>query len=625
MSSIDIKNKNVRTEQWTISYLIGKINNKEIFKPKFQRKKKWDILPKKNNYPCEKNYIIFLFQTQNSIHPITFGQINSIITNIDGNNRINAICHFLILPFHLFPEYLDELFSFINNAFSSFDESIINKFKSFITNISYNDLMEFKYNYYFINKGEKDFYDKYLKAIRDDCEIYFDNLQKKLKIDNKHKFDEYVKININLFEGYTTEELNKIFENINKYNNKLTEIELLASRLYNITNFIIDDTIIKAQIIENIKEFYLKKNEDEILNCFTYNELSESMNAYDFIVGFQNYCHKNCPIIEETNNDGLSLFFKIYKIIFKETYDKTFTTQNINLFIQYIKKTLDLLIQIKDSIFIEKLVSGGKIFDSCNKKINSLKRNNVFIIIITIIGFIVKNENELIILKTIEKTLLYHFFVSEINSKDDKEKFKLYDNIKYQDGGSYIDTMAEKLFKDPHCICSKIDKPTMNEVINILLLENEKEKKYEIREKNGKDKLDKRRQRKYFEKTLIYYYYKNKIPTQFLSNTFWVEHIFPFSSKWENLIDIDRLGNIIPIIDYLNAKRNNKHIDEYKKYDCNDFIKYVNDIIPNSYIYNLIICHEGKKPSIKNSIEFNKVCKNNEEIYKNNFINSLFQ
>ena len=45
---------------------------------------------------------------------------------------------------------------------------------------------------------------------------------------------------------------------VNKYNNKLTEIELLASRLYNITNFIIDDTIIKAQIIENIKEFYLK-------------------------------------------------------------------------------------------------------------------------------------------------------------------------------------------------------------------------------------------------------------------------------------------------------------------------------------------------------------------------------
>ena len=62
----------------------------------------------------------------------------------------------------------------------------------------------------------------------------------------------------------------------------------------------------------------------------------------------------------------------------------------------------------------------------------------------------------------------------------------------------------------------------------------------------------------------------------FLKNKFWIEHIFPFSSSWTDNIDIDRLGNIIPIIDKLNSKRNTKHISEYKTLDKNNFIKYRN-------------------------------------------------
>jgi hypothetical protein len=51
--------KLVKNEQWRVSILINKMDNKEISKPKFQRKKKWDILPKKENNPNEKSYIMF--------------------------------------------------------------------------------------------------------------------------------------------------------------------------------------------------------------------------------------------------------------------------------------------------------------------------------------------------------------------------------------------------------------------------------------------------------------------------------------------------------------------------------------------------------------------------------------
>ena len=67
-------NKRIKNEQWSVKELISKICNQDISKPKFQRKKKWHIFPKNDNNPNEKSYIQFLFNTENSVHAITFGQ-----------------------------------------------------------------------------------------------------------------------------------------------------------------------------------------------------------------------------------------------------------------------------------------------------------------------------------------------------------------------------------------------------------------------------------------------------------------------------------------------------------------------------------------------------------------------
>ena len=111
--------KKIKNEQWTVGDLISKIKNKEINKPKFQRKRKWDIQPKKDNIPNEQSYIKFLFDTENSVHPITFGQETNSkgisFSNIDGNNRINAIHHFITKPFEIFDDRLNELFELIDN------------------------------------------------------------------------------------------------------------------------------------------------------------------------------------------------------------------------------------------------------------------------------------------------------------------------------------------------------------------------------------------------------------------------------------------------------------------------------------------------------------------------------
>jgi hypothetical protein len=199
--------------------------------------------------------------------------------------------------------------------------------------------------------------------------------------------------------------------------------------------------------------------------------------------------------------------------------------------------------------------TGGtnKIFDAANNKLKSLTKNNMYLIITAIIGYILKKIPEDNIIKSIEKCIISHFFVSCLDDKDKQEKYKLHDGILYEAGGNFIDNRAKDYLKTPHTISSKITKDIIILLLEDLMTENIKDKKYEIRT-NGKDKNDKRRARKVFEKVLIYYYYKCKVPNQFLNNNFWIEHIFPFSSSWDDLIDIDRLGNIIPIIESANRE-----------------------------------------------------------------------
>ena len=612
--------KIIKNEQWYIKNLASKVVNGEIYKPKYQRKRKWDSFPKKENVPSEKKYIEFLYDTYNSVHAITFGQDGDKLSNIDGNNRINAIIHYLEEPFVLFPEKMDEVKNFIREKT---DTGIASQVENIIKKIRYDELMIFRYSKYFIEKGFVELYNNHLKLIRDEVEPLFDDLVNKMKINNKDRFDVDVKINVNLFSGYTTEELAEVFGRINQYNSGLTEQEALASRLFNITNFIIQDKILEYEIKQKLKDYYVDRVKDEILNCYTYNESNDMMNAYDFMVGFQNYCNYKCNLIHETDNDGLSLFFKIYKSIYKGSFDATFTTENVNNFIEYIIKVINILQKLQTIIFMENLVGGSnKIFDIANKKLSSLKKNNLYLIITAIIGYIKIDISENDILRSIEKCILYHFFVNSMDDKEKRDQYKLHDGIMYEAGGSFIDNKAKEYLKNPDLISCKITKETMEVVLNQLVNENIKDKKYEIRD-NGKDRYDKRRQRKLHEKVLIYYYYICKVPNQFLKNNFWIEHMFPFSCSWENQIDIDRLGNIIPIIEALNKERGNKHICEYKKLDKNGFLKFI-DIIPRDEIYNEIVIHENKKPHILNSEKYNVFCLDNEKKLINCFLTKLF-
>jgi hypothetical protein len=467
-----------------------------------------------------------------------------------------------------------------------------------------------------------------LKHVREDWDDFFYGDEEKniksflnnFKIKDTINFND-VKININLFEGYTNDELNDIYLQVNTHNSSFSEIELLAGRLYNVTDFKISNNITKNNIEEKLVHFYKKRCEKEVLECYEY-KLS-TMNAYDFIVGYQIDSHNQCKMIEDVDNSGLSLFFKIWKTLYTN-FDDTFTTVNVNNFIDKIENVKNILNDVHKNLFPDILVD--VLFKNSNKKETSLKKNNIYVVIMAIIGYLNHDTPYKIIIKSIEKCILYHFFVKDIVNKDEKEMYKIYDTILYEAGGKYIDNVADKMLKTPSIISDKITSDIMDKVINILITQSIKNSQYEKRD-NGKDKKDRRRSRPYHEIVMLFNYFKYKVPCEYLSNKYWVEHIIPFSSEWDGHIDTDRFGNIIPIIDTINKQRGNKHISEYNQIEKQkkiEFIKFLNKIIPSIEVYDSIVSHKERKPMIINNEIYNNLCSQNEDNFKNGFIHYLF-
>ena len=616
--------KQVKNEQWTVDELKSKTGNKEISKPQFQRKKKWDILPKNDNKANEKAYIQFLYDTENSVHAITFGQDTTSqnirqFHNIDGNNRINAIIHYTDKPFEIFKEYLKDLFDFIKELpYSQEDKKTL---ENIFCELSYSEIINFKYNHYFNNKGYDELYLK-IKGDRDEFEKIIEEIQTKLKIKGVRDFQSHVKINVNIFEGYSTDELCKIFEDINKYSSRLTPTELLACELFKVNDFVIKDKLFETELKTHIKAYYISKADGEVLMCYNY-DTEYKINAYDFTVGFQNQCHLLYPNFIDTTDasDGTSLNFKLWKASFGSYTADTFNTENVNEFIDNIKYSCKLFNQAIESIFDDKI--NDKLFNkSCKGTISRLKKNNTFLILSSIIGNRKKNKPEHIIKIELIKCLLYHFMVHDLNSSDLKDDLKNDDSLWHAGGGALIDNKAVHYLKNPENISNKLTKSLFNKLLSQLFIEsnNPCEKKLG----NGK-KDNKRRKLKLYQQILMFYYYKEKMPCNLLNNEFSIEHICPNSSEWDGCLDKDRTGNLIPILSKINCARQNKHINCYSKtQEGKQFFEFLKDIIPQCHVYDKIVSHD-KNPVIINIDLYNNMCAENEEKYKQNFIDCIFK
>ena len=99
--------------------------------------------------------------------------------------------------------------------------------------------------------------------------------------------------------------------------------------------------------------------------------------------------------------------------------------------------------------------------------------------------------------------------------------------------------------------------------------------------------------------------------------------MFPYSSDWMNdVIDLDRLGNLLIFDEDLNKARKNTSIQYY--YDkAPDLMKCLD--YPSLEEYNTVILHGAKSlPLVKNVAAFNTCCSALEEVYVRQLLQQFF-
>ena len=374
-----------------------------------------------------------------------------------------------------------------------------------------------------------------------------------------------------------------------------------------------------------LKAYYDDKNKDEILTCYSsdINGISSRMNGCEFLISFQNYCNeKYNHIIPTFDGKALGLFHKLFDFspVFFCLEPREFTNANIQFFCENIEMALTLISHVGNNLCPKTLDLTGFLKDALLSKDSQLliKKNAMFLLIVAVI-----KQSELVktnvihlstLKKTISKILVFHFAIQYLE-KDDREIFRIDDDLKYEAGGTFIHAKGISVCKTPLEFGSRVTSEKLTLVFEKLVAQHNKP--YLL-----KDKSKRRRSLDFPCRFLLSSYYNATIPTIYTRNPQNVDHLFPWNSEWSSgTIDLDRLGNLIIMDASLNKGRKNNSIQYY--YDkAPDLMKCLN--YPTIDLYNKVITHEKNAQPKINSIHYNEMTSHQENVYISHAIQLLF-
>lgn len=622
-----------KPDKWSVSELIKKVKTGTLVKPKQQRDATWGLQPIDGKKRASiREYIDFMLKRGSDVEAIIVNKrADHKEYAVDGNHRITAKIAFYDSPLSVFPDKKEELRKFISDNYQESEQDII---MDIFLSLNYDQLMDFRYKTHFetCSKGVN-WYKAHMKNAKDEWDEFYEgeptknipSFRNAFLTRQGKKFTETTTI-ISGFDGLTPEEECNVYIDVNKYKSVFTETAILAAYLHDHTDFTITNPTARSFIETQCHEMYEKRNEQEVLDCYKYDG---NMNAFDFVMGYQDWCHKRCPFFEAASlKAGTTLLFKVWKGIF-EVYTDTFITANVNRFIEYIEYAIDIFNKVTDKVLPD--IISEKLCKAAKTKVYSLKTNNMFALIMAICGFKNNGTCDEYVINSVGQSILYHYFVADIKNDELKKTHKMFDIILYEDGGSKIKKLTSDLYKTPNNLTKGITKKRMTDVLNILIEQSVNNRVYETRTDGKKNKNDNRRGRKFFETLLMANMYRHKVPVEYLQGqVFEYEHIVPFSSSWEENVPLDneRLGNIIPIINKINNKRRAGHIKKYHEVEREygtDFMKYLDAFIPSIEKYDTIVSHESTKPSVIDVTSYNNMCQRNEQGYVELLINSYFK
>ena len=605
----------IQNTSWSVSELMGFLSQSgSISKPKFQRKLRWSVLPTEKKTASMREFIDFLYANKNTVHPVSFGEKivdgKKLYENIDGNNRINSIWRFMQTPFAIYPEYLDEPIEWLRNTLAP---EYATPIAAFLATLTYDAISKFRRigDIYENAPAIRELVDQMATPHLRTLENYLIAIQDKLLFGRREMFENVVKLNVNMFIGATSEELCSIFTSINKYSSSLSGSDLLASELHE-TVIHVANADYNHEIRKEIQLYYDDKNQGEILTGYEIRDINAfTMNAFDCMVGLQNYCHRIYPnAVESFDPDIVSIFFKLYKILYGELVSTVFTQDRMNAFIGMMVCACDVSAQLFESIFPKNV--DESIFNK-NVRMDSIRLRAVSnqFLLCAILGMIKKGHTNKQIVGKLKIPLAYHFILSSISANAGlRETDKLSCAPHY--GGNGLHTRSCAYVNCPETVSDSITETQMRELIRIAILDSVQNKPHR--------KQKKRRGFNRVERILVSAYYNQRMSNAYLKDTYSVEHIIPFSCSWGEGIelDIERLGNLVPFLIDPNKGRGNRNISYYDE-TCKEFVSFL-EMVPKKEVYDTIVTYENTNPVIRDPKQYEAFCEKNEAIYVEAFL-----
>ncbi len=612
----------INNTTWTPAELLEKYT--KIKKPKFQRDKVWNVNsldnPSKKKRASYEEFLLFLFKTRNSVAAISLG---SYLNNneehhvvIDGNNRINSIICFLISPYKVFTRLYAELFQYIDSITDEkINKNIKDTIKNKIQNLTYRQLSTFSR----LDDIISDDIDIDRHCMRN-IERKIIDIQKILRFPDNTPYDTHIKLVINEFKNGTNKEYCDTFEDINKYSNTLSNNELLAATLFDSSVEILDH-VLKCKIVTEIKGYYDNRGCDEVLETYSMElDFNMEISAYDFIVGFQNYCSKEYNIIDCFSPDGTSLFFKIYGYLYGSIEKECFTEPNVNDFIDKILFACSIICEAYRSIMPVNINDSLFNKTSKNDSCKLIAKNPTTILFISVIANRSKMSSNALI-KNVRLVVMYHILCNQkylkIQTEEEIKVIKTYDKMEYIAGGAYIDNLCKTIIEHDNTRIFCISKESFEYLLRENLKSSLNERTYDEERVSNK-----RRQLNFLDKILVSNYFNKKMPNCYLKEKYSIEHISPYSSIWDGVIDINRIGNLFPTLDKINTSRGNSNLDIYFNSKNIDFTKFIKELLPGNY--NEINIQNGRKTNMTDINKYNEYCVNNENMYIKTLIDDIF-
>lgn len=583
-----------------------------------KKKKKWKLHPSQNK-PNFYDYINFLYYTSSTVENITLARYidkhsgKEYYINIDGNNRINAITYFINFPLKIFNNYFKNFI--VNPNITELFTFLKDKNYSEIINVRSIDKLIRKSN----NQKIENIWQSIDSIVRGLIEDEFEKVQDKLKLKNDNPFHTGVKVNLIIFDQPSIDELSFIYKSINNNRNPLTKTDMMAAVLLTADEFKIKDEILNLEISKNVKKYYEEKDKNELLNVEKDNKLKK-VNGFEFLLGFQNYLNQLSSLIPifKGKND---LIFKLFdsKYVFFKLEPKYFDSNNIEFFYSKILEATKIFININENINDTYIKHEQFTKNSLNQKYGD---NTLFIIFNIILGFLNKKIDRKKIYLHLKKILIYTLLIRNLKCKPEKKNFFIgIDDLRYEAGGSFILAKAKKMYLNPQNTGNQLNKEIFIELLDILI-------KQSNRVYNYMQKPKRRRVLNFYEKILLTTFYNQKVSKEYSNKKKSIEHIIPWSLKWRNdndLLDLDRLGNLMILDLDKNILRRNNHIQKlYQKMDNNE-IQQLKCMDPK--IYDEIVEHNIKNnipPILKEIERYNDACIMREKIYIDNLLNFIF-